>query len=91
MATLETQVIGGILALVMGVFGWMFKNTATRANNASALSKELKNRVDKIDEELKVLRKIEVDQGVIKNDMNHMKNDMAKIARHLERQAKNDL
>jgi hypothetical protein len=91
MAAIETQIIGGVVALIMGVFGWMFKNTATRANNASALSKELKNRVDKIDEELKLIRRIEVDQGVIKNDISHMKNDMAKIANHLERKLRDGL
>ncbi len=85
MASIEGEVAAGFLTILLGIFSWMFKSTATRANNANALSKELSKRVDKVEEELKVLRRIEVDQGIIKNDMSHMKNDVAKVARFIEK------
>lgn len=91
MGSIEGEIAAGILALIVGLFGWMFKNTATRANNANALSRELSKRMDKVEEELKVIRKIEVDQGIITNDISHMKNDMAKIARYMEQGAKKNV
>ena len=47
MEDLIVKFFGGLIAACIGIMGWLFKSTASRASNAISLSKELKDRVEK--------------------------------------------
>lgn len=90
MAGIETEILGGIVAAAFGGIGWMFKGVAKKANDASALSKELKHRVGELEAEAKVVREtnqkvasLEADMAHVKNDMKDVKSGVNQIVKHL--------
>ncbi|MCG8345104.1 MAG: hypothetical protein MI685_08105 [Chlorobiales bacterium] len=97
MASLENQVIGGVVALLFGLFSWMFKKTEKKAHDADRKANEcltkndhFETRLASVESELKALRNIEVDQAVIKSEITHVKHAIDSIARHIEKSNKSN-
>lgn len=84
--SLESEVIGGIAALFIGLFGWMFKGTAKRANDACALSQELKGRVEKLEEQSKhvaeTLTVVRIEQAAMSANVSNMNENINKVVDH---------
>lgn len=68
----------------------MFKGTAKRANDASALSKELKTRVEKLEATSEKVTEIRIDQATIRNDVAHVKDSVDMIVTHFIKEKSND-
>lgn len=85
----DTIIFGGIITFLMGLFGWVFKSTTTKANDAMSISTDLKRRVDGLEQKLDNLQSIRVSVAKIETkfetETSNIKNTLKRIESHIIR------
>ena len=84
----ETVVAGGIVTFLVGVFSWLFKTTATKAEDAMANTESLGRRVDTLEEKVDTIQAMEISVAELRVEMKNVVETLKTIEAHILR--KND-
>lgn len=74
---------GGFITFLFGLFGWMFKGTAEKANNAASMAESLKEKVSDLEEGMKTVQDMAVSTGKVEVRVEGIESTVQRIEHHL--------